>query len=158
MAKVKAEEPKVKKAKAKKYDEDSISAMDFPQNVRAKSGMYLGEKGPEMVRRSLKELTDNAIDEALAGRNTYVETVINHAKNEYIVADAGAGVPVGIHKVKKVPTIELVFAALHAGGKFNDDAYKTSSGTHGLGAACTNATSEYFEVWTKRDGVWYNIV
>lgn len=158
MAKAKAVEPKVKKSKAKTYDEDSIEALKFPENVRKKSGMYLGEKGPEMVRRSLKELTDNAIDEALAGRNNYVETVINHKKNEYIVADAGAGVPVGIHKTEKVPTIELVFAALHAGGKFNSDSYKTSSGTHGLGAACTNATSEYFEVWTKRDGVWHNIV
>ena len=158
MAKAKATEEKVKKSKAKTYDEDSIEALKFPENVRKKSGMYLGEKGPEMVRRSLKELTDNAIDEALAGRNNYVETVINHKRNEYIVADAGAGVPVGIHKTEKVPTIELVFAALHAGGKFSDSAYKTSSGTHGLGAACTNATSEYFEVWTKRDGVWYNIV
>lgn len=149
---------KAKKSKVKTYDEDSIEALRFPENVRKKSGMYLGEKGPEMVRRSLKELTDNAIDEALAGRNNYVETVINHKRNEYIVADAGAGVPVGIHKVEKVPTIELVFAALHAGGKFTDSAYKTSSGTHGLGAACTNATSEYFEVWTKREGVWHNIV
>lgn len=159
MAKAKAVEEKVKKKKkAHVYGEDDIVALRYPQNIRTKTTMYLGEKGPEMVRRSLKELTDNAIDEAMAGRNNYVETVINHSKNEYIVADAGAGVPVGIHKTEKVPTIELVFAALHAGGKFNDDAYKTSSGTHGLGAACTNATSEYFEVWTKRDGVWYNIV
>src|SRR5690606_22761043 len=102
-----------KRRKTAPYNEDSIQAMDYPENIRRKVGMYLGERGDPIVFRAIKELTDNAIDEALAGRNNYVETIINLKNNEYIVADAGAGVPVGIHKVKKVPTIELVFATLH---------------------------------------------
>lgn len=146
-----------KEKKAANYDERSIVHIEYPESVRRRAPVYLNEKGHPIIFRAVKELTDNSVDERAAGRNDYVETVINHEKNEYIVADSGAGVPVGPHPVKKVPTIELVFASLHAGGKFDNKAYKTAAGVNGLGAACTNAVSESFQVWTKRNDQWYYI-
>jgi DNA gyrase subunit B len=144
------------KTKSATYDESSVKVLKGLSAVRMRPGMYMGERGNEMVRRMLKEIVDNAIDEALAGRNNYVETVINLKANEYIVADAGGGIPVGKHAEEKVSVLELLFSSLHAGGKFDSSAYKQSSGTHGVGAACTNALSDEFIVWTKRTGTWYS--
>lgn len=146
---------KPKKTTNATYDESNVKVLKGLNAVRTRPGMYMGERGDEMIRRMLKEIVDNSIDEALAGRNTHVETVINIANNEYIVADSGGGIPVGKHKEEKVSVLELLFSSLHAGGKFDDAAYKTSSGTHGVGAACTNALSDVFTIYTQRDSVWY---
>lgn len=138
------------------YNEDSIQHFEGLEGVRQKPGMYLGERGPQMAFRALKEVVDNCYDEYSAGRNSEIEVVLDTKNLCYIVADKAQGIPVGLHKVSKMSTLTLIFTKLHAGGKFNDKAYKSSAGTHGVGAACSNAVSDKFEVWTKREGVWYH--
>lgn len=137
------------------YDESSIEILEGLEGVRRKPGMYLGEEGPARVFRMAKELIDNALDEAQAGRNTEITFYANVAKHEYIVADKGEGIPVGINTKHKQSTLTLIFTKLHAGGKFNDKAYSQAAGTHGVGASATNALSLTFEVWTRRDGKWH---
>lgn len=141
--------------KQQQYTEDSIHHFKGLEGVRAKPGMYLGERGNAMVYRCVKEPVDNAYDEYSAGRNSYIELVVDTKNSTYIIADKGQGIPVGVHKTAKISTLTLVLTELHAGGKFNNSAYSTSSGTHGIGVSATNAVSEKFEVWTFRDKVWY---
>ncbi len=138
------------------YNEDSIKHHKGLSAVRIKPGMYLGERGKQMVFRSVKELGDNCLDEYLAGRNTEIEFYVDVKANQYIVADKAEGIPVGIHKKAKISTLTLIFTELHAGGKFDSSAYATSAGTHGVGAAAVNAVCSKFEVWTFRDGDWHH--
>lgn len=145
-----------KKAKKPvKYDESNIEVLKGLEVVRAKPGMYMGERGDPMVYRSVKEIVDNCFDEFAAGRNKLIEVIFDTNKNVYYVADQAGGIPVGMHKTEKKSALEVIFTQLHAGGKFNSKAYKTSSGTHGVGAAATNALSDEFQVWTQREGQWY---
>ena len=138
------------------YNEDSIQHHKGLTGVRARPGMYLGERGNPMVYRIVKELVDNALDEFLAKRNSEIEVWADPKSNTYIVADKAEGIPVGIHKKAKISTLTLIFTELHAGGKFNDKAYAASAGTHGVGAAAANAVCTKFEVWTFRDRNWYH--
>lgn len=144
--------------KSNSPNEGSIKVYEFPENVRKKPGMYIGERGNEMAFTALREAMDNVIDERLAGRNTLLEVYVNNKKNEYIVADAAQGIPVGMNKDYKISTLTLVLTRLHAGGKLDaeESTYKASRGTHGVGVSATNAVSEKFEVWTCRDKVWYH--
>lgn len=138
------------------YDEGSIKALTGLKGVRAKPGMYLSERGPQMVFRMVKEVADNVYDEMLAGRNNFLCLFIDTKNNEYILADKAEGIPVGINKETKLSTLEAVMTILHAGGKLDDDSsYEASAGTHGVGVSCVNAVSEKFEVWTFRDGKCY---
>ena len=140
------------------YNESSIQVLEGLEGLRMRPTIYLGERGDSMVYRGAKEIWDNVVDEFMAGRNKYLEVVSFPSKNTYIVADRAGGIPVGIHpdyKKQKISTLTLIFTRLHAGGKFNDSAYKTSAGTHGIGASATNAVCELFEVWTHRDGAWH---
>lgn len=160
MAKVKlldvsGDTKKKKKKNNQLYDEDSIKVLKGLDAVRSRPGMYMGERGDPMVYRALKEIVDNCYDEFSAGRNKLIEVILDSNENIYIVADQAGGVPVGIHKTEKKSTMEVIFTQLHAGGKFDDKAYKTSSGTHGVGAAATNALSKHFQVWSQRDGQWW---
>lgn len=137
------------------YNEDSIEVLRGLEGVRRKPGMYLGELGDQMIWRMSKELVDNCTDEAMAGRNSFVELVIDNKTNTYIVADKAEGIPVGIKAGHKVSALTLIFTELHAGGKFNDRAYKAAAGTHGIGSSAVNAVSKSFEVWTNRDNKWH---
>lgn len=137
------------------YDESNIKVLIGANRVRSKPGMYMGERGDQMVWRMTKELVDNSVDEAFAGRNSVVETVIDLENDTYIVADHAQGIPVGKNKETGKSTLDVVFTELHGGGKFDDKAYKASAGTHGVGAACTNALCSTMEVWTQRSGAWY---
>lgn len=148
-------ETKKKKKSAGTYDEDNIKVLKGLDAVRSRPGMYMGERGDPMVYRSLKEIVDNCYDEYSAGRNKLIEVILDTNNNVYIVADQAGGVPVGIHKTEKKSTMEVIFTQLHAGGKFDDKAYKTSSGTHGVGAAATNALSTEFQVWSQRENQWW---
>lgn len=145
-----------KKKKSGTYDESNIQMLKGPEKIRKKPGMYLGERGDPMVYRGVKEIVDNAYDEYSAGRNKVLEVIFDPTSNVYIVADQAQGIPVGMNKEEGRSTLELIFTELHAGGKFDDKAYKTSSGTHGVGAAATNAVCDTFEVWTQRDGQWWS--
>jgi DNA gyrase subunit B len=144
------------------YDESSISRQLGLEGVREFPTMYLGERGDSMAFQGAKEIIDNANDEFLAGRNKSVFMYADNKRNQYMVADEAEGVPVGLRaidpsnpKSKKVSTLTMIFTELHTGGKVNNKAYKFSKGVHGVGAACTNAVSSSFEVWTRREGIWY---
>ena len=110
-------ETKVGKITSPVYDEDSITVLKGLNTVRRRPVMYLGERGPQMIWRMLKEPVDNAGDEASAGRNDYIEVYVNSKTNEYIVRDNAQGIPVGKHKTEGKSTLEVVMTTLHAGGK-----------------------------------------
>ncbi len=156
MAKTKAVPKDKSKKRVRTYDESNIKVVKGLAVVRARPGMYMGDRGDNMVFQMFKEPVDNSMDEALADRNDLIEVYIDTKKNEFIVADNGNGIPVGMNKQEKISTLTVVFTQLHAGGKFDDDAYANSIGTHGVGVAATNALSKQLKVWTKRDGVWYS--
>ena len=144
------------------YDESNIKRLPFPENVRHRPGMYLGERGSPMVFQCVKEIFDNCADEAFAGRNKYVFVHVDNKNNQYLIADKAQGIPVGMVPIDpkkprgpKASTMTLIFTELHTGGKFDDKAYSKSRGTHGVGAAGVNAVSTSFEVWTFRERTWY---
>jgi DNA gyrase subunit B len=141
--------------KAQAYSEKNIQVFRGIDGPRKRPTMYLGERGDQMVWRALKELVDNAIDEAFSGRNDTVELYLDPKNDTYIVADHAEGIPVGFNKAEGKSTLDIVFTELHGGGKFDDSAYKNSVGVNGLGAACTNAVSNSLRVWTQRDNVWH---
>jgi DNA gyrase subunit B len=147
---------KKKKAKKSTYGVTSIVELKGLEKVRKKVGMYLGERGDMMAFRAGKELWDNVYDEFAAGRNSTLEVIINNKTNAYICADMSTGVPVGKNEDGD-NTLELVFGTLHAGGKFNSDAYETSAGTHGVGAACTTAVSDIIDIYTCWEKQWYHL-
>lgn len=152
--------------KQTQYSSEHIETLRFPESIRRNPSMYLGSVDEAGVWLCVRELLDNGLDEHLAGRNT---AVLFHADKDgsYWVLDKGHGVPQGIKKyvtnvngkeVKhSIPTMQAVFGELHTSGKYRDDAYKVSVGTHGVGAKGTNATAEYFKVWTCYQGKWYHI-
>lgn len=148
-----ADSSPVKKGQA--YDESNIKVLKGVEAAKKRIGMYFGERGDQMVYRMTKELIDNCFDEAAAGRNNYIELYVNLSKNTYMVSDHAQGIPVGFNKEAGKSTLDIVFTELHGSGKFDNKAYSKNIGINGVGAACSNAVSDIFEVWTRREGVWY---
>lgn len=150
----------------KSYTSKNIKSLTYPENVRQNASQYIGGTDAAGLWLIGRELLDNGVDEAMAGRNN---AVLFHQDSDgtYWVLDKGTGVPQGITTTKihvngkdvvnKMPTMQAVFGALHTSGKYDADAYDVSIGTHGIGAKGTNACSEFFEVWTKYEGQWYNV-
>jgi DNA gyrase subunit B len=136
------------------YNEAMIRVLDDVEHVRTRPGMYIGGYNPRGLHHLVYEIVDNSIDEALAGFCKTIVVKIN-AEGSVTVDDDGRGVPVGIHPTEGIPTVEVVFSTLGAGGKFAHDdesAYKTSGGLHGVGASVVNFVSEWFEIEVYRDG------
>src|SRR5690348_15728335 len=136
------------------YNASMIRVLNDVEHVRTRPGMYIGGYNPRGLHHLVYEIVDNSIDEALAGFCKQIHVKIN-ADGSCTVTDDGRGIPVGIHPTEKIPTVEVVFSTLGAGGKFEHDdttAYKTSGGLHGVGASVVNFVSEWMEIEVSRDG------
>lgn len=138
----------------KEYGASSIVVLEGLEPVRKRPGMYIGTTSQTGVNHCLHEIVDNAIDEALAGRCHNIEVRVGN-DNYLTIFDDGAGIPVDKVPKYNISALELVMTKLHAGGKFNQDAYKVSGGLHGVGASVVNALSEHVVVEVKRDGQVY---
>ena len=132
------------------YDESSIHVLEGLEAVRRRPGMYIGSTSRKGLNHLIYEIVDNAVDEHLAGFCSKIRVTLEK-DGSCTVEDNGRGVPVGIHE-KGMPAERLVYTTLHAGGKFDHDAYKTSGGLHGVGSSVVNALSVWMDVEIKREG------
>lgn len=152
-----AKAPKAAKVKKQTGDgsQEGFVIAEGLDGIRLNPGMYMGERGADMAYRAVKEPVDNVYDELMAGRNKVLEVVIDYDNDLNVVADMAKGIPTDFKKLKdgsKETIMTAAFSRAHAGGKFNDQAYKTSAGTHGVGVAALNAISSQLRVWSMYKG------
>lgn len=136
------------------YDAGSISVLEGLEAVRKRPGMYIGSVSTKGLNHLIYEIVDNSVDEHLAGFCTEIRVVLEK-DGTATVTDNGRGIPADMHQ-KGISAARLVFTTLHAGGKFDDSAYKTSGGLHGVGSSVVNALSTYMDVKISRDGAVYH--
>jgi len=147
--------PEEKATKKKSESQKDFAILEGLDGIRENPSMYLGDRGPAMAYRCVKEGVDNCYDEHVAGRNKVIEVILNIDAELYIIADQAGGIPTDFVKMKdgsKITKMTAAYTKTHAGAKFNDAAYKTSAGTHGIGMSAVNAVSERMRVWTMYGG------
>ena len=143
-------------AGAESYDANKLGQLKGLEAVRKKPGMYIGGTDERALHHCVSEVLDNSVDEHLAGHCTKIDVAI-HVDGSISIRDDGRGIPVDINKDSGLPGVELVLTTLHSGGKYGQGGYKFSGGTHGVGAKCVNAVSEWFEVEVSRNGSIYHM-
>ena len=150
-AKSESPKPKTPDFKPGDYMADDLSSLKGLEAVRKKPGMYIGGTDERALHHCVSEVLDNSVDEFLAGHCTHIDVTI-HSDGSISIRDNGRGIPVDINKEEGIPGVELVLTRLHSGGKYGQGNYEYSGGTHGVGAKCVNAVSEWFKVEVTRDG------
>ncbi len=141
---------------AESYDANKLGQLKGLEAVRKKPGMYIGGTDERALHHCVSEVLDNSVDEHLAGHCKHIGVTI-HVDGSISIRDDGRGIPVDINKDSGLPGVELVLTTLHSGGKYGQGGYKFSGGTHGVGAKCVNAVSEWFEVEVSRNGNVYHM-
>ncbi len=139
---------------ANTYSDSDIKVLSGLEPVRKRPGMYIGSTDSYGLHHLIWEIFDNAIDEVISGNCNLIKITLNKDQS-IIIEDNGRGIPIGKNTQSGLSTIDTVFTILHAGGKFDSNAYKTSGGLHGVGASVVNALSEWLNVIVKRDGKIY---
>src|SRR5271170_1439310 len=136
------------------YSAKDITVLEGLEPVRLRPGMYIGSTGLRGLHHLVYEVVDNAVDEAMAGHNDWIDVTI-HPDNSITVVDHGRGIPVDDVEGTGLPGLTVVLTKLHAGGKFGGEGYKVSGGLHGVGVSVVNALSEWLVAEVVRDGNLY---
>jgi DNA gyrase subunit B len=132
------------------YGANNIKVLEYPENVRCRAAMYIGGTGKSGYHHLLWEILDNSVDEAIAGYATHITVLLSGDYAE--VRDDGRGIPFDKHPKTKTSALDVIFTTLHAGGKFDNTAYKSAGGLHGVGSSVVNALSDFLEVTSVRGG------